>query len=586
MKTKPSIRLMLIVTGLMAVVCISTWSGRDEFAAPGIAEVEKNHARASGAVPVSDWPQHAAGATVQASATTAAAPPAAPATASPQPAWVFQEFKAVQARAADAVLHLRKFSPSEERPDFGWQGQGFSPEHPLQLQRDALAAWHEARFWQAKAHAWEVALAKGWAVKGPGFELMRIDTNGTPLYATTTNANARISTGVTQTQNVSPYNTGGALTGSIFRVGVWDGGSIRTTHQEFGSRASVMDGSANDDHATHVGGTIGAAGVQAAALGMAPAVSLRSYDWNSDVAELLSAGATTATSLNTAVGFSNHSYGWISGWDEDGGVWRWYGRQGDRESDLFGRYSDESRDYDDLATKIPFTLIFKSAGNDRNDSAPSSGTSFTYVPGGTVKAYNSTTDPFNDGYDSGYDTIGGGFGSSKNIMTVGAANDAVSAGVRNPSSATITSFSGFGPVDDGRVKPDIVANGASLYSPLSGSTTAYGNYSGTSMSTPNATGSAVLLQELYWRNFSNTAMRADLLKALIIHTADDIGNAGPDYTYGWGLMNVKAAADLILSHKATPAANTLVLGMLNNTTATSATYQFEWNGSGPLRVTL
>jgi subtilisin family serine protease len=70
-------------------------------------------------------------------------------------------------------------------------------------------------------------------------------------------------------------------------VGVWDEGAVRATHQEFGGRVVSGDGTATlNDHATHVAGTIGAAGVNPMAKGMATAVNIRSYDWNNDLVEL------------------------------------------------------------------------------------------------------------------------------------------------------------------------------------------------------------------------------------------------------------------------------------------------------------
>jgi hypothetical protein len=84
-----------------------------------------------------------------------------------------------------------------------------------------------------------------------------------------------------------------------------------------------------------------------------------------------------------------------------------------------------------------------------------------------TKTYDPATDPYNDGWDNGgFDTVGH-IGNAKNIMTVGAVNDAVSGGVRSPAAATMSTFSCWGPTDDGRVKPDIVANGVGLYSSLS-----------------------------------------------------------------------------------------------------------------------
>ena len=66
----------------------------------------------------------------------------------------------------------------------------------------------------------------------------------------------------------------------LYEVITWDGGSVLTTHQEFGGRVANLDGVASHYHSTHVGGTIGAAGVVTNAKGMAPAVCIDSYDWD------------------------------------------------------------------------------------------------------------------------------------------------------------------------------------------------------------------------------------------------------------------------------------------------------------------
>lgn len=78
----------------------------------------------------------------------------------------------------------------------------------------------------------------------------------------TENVNAAISTAADLVRNTAPYN----VNGGNWIAGVWDGGSARATHQEFGGRVTVMDGAASHYHSTHVAGTIGAAGVVAAAL--------------------------------------------------------------------------------------------------------------------------------------------------------------------------------------------------------------------------------------------------------------------------------------------------------------------------------
>src|SRR3954464_2920938 len=70
------------------------------------------------------------------------------------------------------------------------------------------------------------------------------------------------------------------------------------------------------------------------------------------------------------------------------------------------------------------------------------------------------------------------------------------------------------------------------------------------MSTPVITGIAGLLTEQYRKTFAKTP-NAPLLKTLIIAGADDLGNAGPDYTFGFGLAEAKAAADLIIADNGT-----------------------------------
>ncbi|MBK8092457.1 MAG: S8 family serine peptidase [Verrucomicrobiaceae bacterium] len=413
--------------------------------------------------------------------------------------------------------------------------------------------------------------------------------HGQPVYFTTHNVNAAISTGANVLRN-APY----ALTGTGMTVGVWDGGSVRATHQEFatGSRAVVKDGSASIDHATHVGGTIAAAGVNANAKGMAPVATVDSYDWNSDITEM-TARAAAAPAQSGMLYLSNHSYGYVSGWNYVGGAgspartWEWYGdgtTTAGYEYD-FGRYNTYSRQSDALAFSAPYYLIFRSAGNERADN-PTDGTAVALSPGSsTVVSYSSSTHPGGDGsYRGGFESMA--FDAlGKNVITVGSTSDAVSGGLRSVAAATVSYFSSWGPTDDGRIKPDIVANGDQLLSSLNGSDTSYGIYSGTSMATPNATGTAALIIQQYGQLFPGGAMRSSTLKSLLIHTADDRGNAGPDYKYGWGLVNGVAAADLIRDHAANPLKVRLNEGVITSTT-TTVNHEFVWDGVSPIRATL
>lgn len=408
--------------------------------------------------------------------------------------------------------------------------------------------------------------------------------DGEPVYRITHNANAAISTGAA-TLHAAPYQ----LTAANVTVAEWDAGSARTTHQEFGSRVSARDGASADDHATHVGGTLIASGVTASAKGMAPAASLDSYDWDDDISEMTARGASYPGEAG-AVPISNHSYGEITGWYETGYTspeWTWYGSGSSSTStdDDFGKYSTSAQDSDAVAASLPYFLMFRSAGNDRIDN-PSNGDSVSLSSTSpTTTTYSSSSHPGGDGsYRGGYDSISAD-AVSKNVVTVGAVNDAVSGGARSVAAAGMTSFSSWGPTDDGRIKPDLVANGYQLYSASSSGTAAYQTLSGTSMASPNAAGSAALLVGFYKTLFPGQALRAATLKGLLLHTADDLGATGPDYVYGWGLLNVRAAADLLQRQKDTPGARVLTEDRVT-TAANSRSYTFTWDGSSPIRATL
>lgn len=119
---------------------------------------------------------------------------------------------------------------------------------------------------------------------------------------------------------------------------------------------------------------------------------------------------------------------------------------------------------------------------------------------------------------------------AKNILTVGAVND-VNGGylpLQGPASVQMTGFSSYGPTDDGRIKPDLVANGWLLLSTW-GEPNYFAVIAGTSMAAPSVAGSLLLVQEHYEdMHGSDDFMRAATLKALAIHSADETGAAdGP-----------------------------------------------------------
>lgn len=416
------------------------------------------------------------------------------------------------------------------------------------------------------------------------FQLIRIDDSRVYEYKTL-NANAAITIGATPLY-WAPYG----LDGSGQRIGIWDGGAVLASHQEFDGRVTLMETASAITHATHVAGTLIAAGFTASAKGMSPAAYADSYEFNDDLSEM-TARAMSAPGQSGMLQISNHSYGYVTGWNYVDSKYSWYGTWvgagPNLECDMFGQYSDDARDWDDLCYDAPYYLPFKAAGNDRSDAAPAAGASFQYWYLGTWRTttYNSTIHPRADGWDQGgHDTIST-VDTAKNIMLVGAVTDAVSGGQRSVTSAQMTSFSCWGPTDDGRVKPDIVANGSSLYSASSTSNTAYATNTGTSMSTPNACGGAGLLLQHHSDLFAGQYMRASTLKALILHTADELGNPGPDYRFGFGLMNVNAAVDLLNSAREWSSRDIVMEDVLT-TSVQSQSYPLAYDGTGPIKVTL
>jgi len=458
-------------------------------------------------------------------------------------------------------------------------GQGATTAEKL-----ALSARLSEEFKRKKAEAVRVALEKGWPVRveysnGRIMEIMEIGPNGFPEYDVTNNINAARTT---NTDDLWPGGSSGLnLTGNGFTIGEWDGGGVRTTHQEFrvgagASRVTQMDGPvATSYHSTHVAGTMIAEGDVGSAHGMASEANLHAYEWNNDVAEMLNANAVDNIIL------SNHSYGRTRGWDFDGGgnAW-WFGDTtiSGIEDYQFGFYGPLTKTWDSMAYVMPDYLFVKSAGNDRNDNH--TGGHYVYNPltgGGTWST--SYRDP--DGGADHYDCIENR-ASAKNLLTVGACLD-IPGGWTAPANVVITDFSSYGPTDDGRIKPDIVANGDDLYSCSDVSNTFYEWLSGTSMSAPNVTGTLAALQQYYFTLNSSTYMMADELKALVINTANEAGTSdGPDYKFGYGLLNATAMAELI--HLDDSLGNLIRRTTLANGTVDEFTYYSD--GNSPINVTL
>ena len=449
---------------------------------------------------------------------------------------------------------------------------------------DAISLKANSSFAKSQQQAFLLARNKGWVVsrktKKGGLQVLQgISRRGFPIYFTT-NDNI-ISAATTSTNTVQPGGSLGLnLSGSSSflnnKLAVWDGGAVYRFHQEFsGKTITIADTSSIIDHATHVAGTMLAKGVYPPVKGMAfNASTLLSYDFNNDVAEMSKAAPGLL--------LSNHSYGELGGWVFDDGFnrWEWYGIPGDTVDYTFGFYGDHTQAFDQVAYNAPYYLIVEAAGNAHGSTGPAVGQDYYGYKSASDQTFvDKGPRPVSISSNNGYDCISS-TANAKNILTVGAV-DPLPYGPANSQGITTAYFSSWGPTDDGRVKPDIVGNGLNVLSTGSNSTTSYITLSGTSQAAPNITGSLYLLQEYYAQKNSGAFMRAATLKGLACHTAFDAGNVGPDYIYGWGLLDMKTAAQAITDNgtKSQIKENTLAQGA-------TQTFNVVASGNGPLMATI
>jgi hypothetical protein len=123
--------------------------------------------------------------------------------------------------------------------------------------------------------------------------------------------------------------------------------------------------------------------------------------------------------------------------------------------------------------------------------------------------------------DLPYANLSGNFKQAKNVILTTAVD----------TSLLVNSLNSRGPAYDGRLKPELAAYGQG----------------GTSDAAALVTGVSALVQEKY-KSIHGELPLASTIKAIFIATADDIGQPGVDYTYGYGSLNaykaVKAVEEL------------------------------------------
>ena len=282
-------------------------------------------------------------------------------------------------------------------------------------------------------------------------------------------------------------SSGRRLLGDGVTVGVGDDADP-STHVDFTGRLILRTSAPVNLHGTHTSGSVGGGGIYNPLFeGMAPHATIVSQLFSDIIAD----APTFITDYDmtlTSNSYTEYDYGCIY----------------DGEYDAMA-YGTDAQLY-----SYPYLLHVFASGNDG---------SFTCSP-----------------YPNMYGTIKSGFQCAKNVLSVGNVDNTNMAGTNT---YLINYASSSGPTGDGRIKPEIVAGGTGVWS-----TTPYNTYSkeyGTSMACPAVAGTLALLVQRYRQLSGGGDPPAILVKALACNTANDLGNPGPDYLFGFGSLNGRAA---------------------------------------------
>lgn len=365
--------------------------------------------------------------------------------------------------------------------------------------------------------------------------------------------------------------------------------------------AGLQNGASWSDrngHGTHVAGTALGGGrpfMTPSLAGIAPGARL--------VVQAVSSGGDTLDCLDEDSGFLAKAYN--AGARIQNGSW---GKPtGSGFSAQYGGYTAFEQIVDEFLWNHQEHLFVVVAGNDGDDDDPPAG----------------VTDP--DSIDSP--------GTAKNVLTVGASENS-----RPPTNSTcgifggsgkqenqcygsygaapiagdfvsdnvegLAAFSGRGPTDDGRIKPEIVAPGTNIVSTASheaGAFYPFGKYNadyaydnGTSMSAPMISGLAALTRQWLAQARQTTTPSAALVKALLLNGARDLSpgqygagaqreipQAWPNNAEGWGRAAVTDTIGLNGNQSLWLADERAGLPQDG-----SVTYSFTVGAGAPLRISL
>lgn len=402
----------------------------------------------------------------------------------------------------------------------------------------------------------------------------------------------------------------GSFNGENIKFTVFDGGRAFADHVFFNNLPNRISNKENDSlnyssHATAVTGFIGAkdfAYTFTFTNGTTRDVNFRGIAQNSTFDNYsfrtTSLPGDSITSnvfqkiLIAQPKISNHSYGTNLGWIRTPingtSSWLWEGEYDSGiSSDLQGTYLSNDRNYDQIVYNNPSYIVVKSAGNSYGMGPTGNSHPKYYTDSSNNQVEFAATDtvPQNN-CALGYDCVNAG-SLAKNIIIVGATNIIATNGGRHTTSTDVikSSYSSAGPRDDGGIKPDITTTGTNVAYASTVENTTGSNLvnigSGTSYSAPIVTGIIGLWNQINKQLFNNELIAASA-KTLMIHSASEAGNIGPDPWFGWGYINAKKGAELLVGKSNNVVIfdnEVLASGIINQKTV-------QASGNEPLKVTI
>lgn len=415
-------------------------------------------------------------------------------------------------------------------------------------------------------------------------------------------------------QNGTITGLTGSFNGENIKYTIFDGGRVFGGHVFFDNIpnriTSKEDLSMNySAHATSVAGFIGArAHTQTLTVNGAPrSINFQGIAKNSTMdsyafrSSILPGNTTASTVFQKIIAaqpkISNHSYGTNTGWSistVSGAaalVWNGAFTSPNQSADLQGTYFSSDQNYDQIVYSNPSYIIVKSSGNyfGTGPDLPGGDTAPKYYSdaNGNLVEFAATDTLPTTNCAFGYDCISNG-SLAKNIIVVGATDIITANNGRYVTASNVvhSDYSSAGPRDDGGIKPDITAVGTSVGSASTAENTTGSNGltvgDGTSYSAPVVTGIIGLWTQINKQLFNNSELNAASAKTLMIHSAAEAGNVGPDPLFGWGFIDSKKGAELLVGKSNNSVIftdETLTSGVTNSKT-------IKASGTEPLKVTI